>query len=104
MKKISVLLIAIVAIAATLVSFKNPWAGSVRGRVVPTYTAGKAWAVSASDTFKADITQGIFEIMGVKAGTYRIVVQASDEKTAMKDGIVVAEGKSTDAGEFVIPK
>ena len=106
MKKLSVLIIAVCIIAmAGLFAFKAPFAGSIKGIVVPTDGGSAAWAVSATDTFKAGVVQGSFEILNVKPGTYRVIIEAkAPYKSAQKDSVQVGEGMAADAGTFMLPQ
>ncbi|MDX2045161.1 MAG: carboxypeptidase-like regulatory domain-containing protein [Chitinophagaceae bacterium] len=92
--------LAIVATAA-IFSFTNIQTGSIRGTVLPADGGVKAWAISATDTLKAEIKEGAFEIVNAKPGAYRLVIEAKPPyKNAARENIVVADGQPTDAGEI----
>ena len=101
MKKARLTLAAITISAATLFSFKAFEGGSVKGTVTPAEKAVRAWAISATDTLRADIQNGTFEIKAAKAGTYNVIIEAQEPfaNTRKKD-VVVTEGQTTDVGEI----
>ena len=87
--------------AAGLFAFNATKSGSIKGTVTPADAASTAWAVSSTDTLKAPIDKGAFEITNAKAGTYKVIIEAKPPfKNAAKDGITVSDGQSTDAGEI----
>jgi hypothetical protein len=87
--------------AAGLLAFKNIDTGSIKGTVTPADGATKAWALSSSDTLKADIQSGSFEIIGAKAGTYRLIIEAKPPyKNTAKDNVTVTDGAPTNVGEI----
>lgn len=91
----------IVAAATGLFAFTAIQAGSVKGTVSPADGAVRAWALSGTDTLKATIDKGAFEITGAKAGTYRVIIEAKPPyKNAAKDGVTVVDGQPTDIGEI----
>jgi hypothetical protein len=104
--KISQVKLAAVAIAvAGLFAFNSIDAGSIKGKVSPSEGAVRAWAESATDTLNATIQNGNYEIGNVKPGTYKIVIEAKPPyKNVAKEGVSVADGQSTDAGEIVLTK
>jgi hypothetical protein len=59
-------------------SFNSFQTNSIKGTVTPADKAIKAWAVSPTDTFNANVQNGQFEIKDVKAGTYSVIIQAQD--------------------------
>jgi hypothetical protein len=105
MKKLLFIIAAIFIITAGLFAFRGAYAGSIKGIVVPTDGASAAWAVSTTDTFKTNVVQGSFEIVGVKPGTYRVLIQAvTPYKSTFKENVLVAEGVAADAGTFLLNK
>ncbi len=73
--------------------------GAIKGTVTPADGATKAWALSATDTLKADIHNGSFEISSAKAGTYRLIIEAKPPyKNAAKENVTVTDGQPTDVG------
>ena len=94
-------LVAISIATAGLFAFKGIDTGSIKGTVTPADGATKAWALSSTDTLKADIQAGGFEITGAKAGTYRLIIEAKPPyKNTAKDNIVVNDGQPTNVGEI----
>lgn len=105
MKKLLFVVVTIFIVSVTLFAFRGTYAGSIKGIVVPTDGASGAWAVSATDTFRANVVQGTFEIAGVKPGTYRVVIEAvAPYKTTFKENVLVSEGVAADAGTFLLNK
>ena len=102
MKNRIAFLIVLVIIIVAIVSFK-PWVGgTVRGIVFPSDAAKNVWALSGRDTFRTTTnTMGVFEINHVRAGTYRIMVEANPPyKNVYKDNITVRDSTIIDAGDF----
>lgn len=86
-------------------SFSGIEGGSIKGTVTPADSASTAWAVSATDTLKDAIESGAFEITGVKAGTYTVIIEGKTAgKNASKEGVVVTEGNVTEVGEIKLPQ
>ncbi|MEP7280174.1 MAG: carboxypeptidase regulatory-like domain-containing protein [Bacteroidota bacterium] len=86
---------------AGLFAFRSIDTGSIRGTVIPADGATKAWALSSSDTLKGVIQSGSFEIVNVKPGTYRLIIEAKPPyKNTAKDNVVVADGQPTNVGEI----
>ncbi len=98
-------LAAVSIAAAGLFAFVSLQPGSIKGTVSPADGATRAWAESSTDTLKAAIINGAYEIMDAKPGAYKVVIEAKPPyKNAAKDGIMVADGQSTDAGEIRLEK
>jgi hypothetical protein len=54
---------------------------------------------------RAPIINGSYEISGVKPGTYKIIIEAKPPyRNAAKDGVMVSDGQSSDAGEIRLEK
>ena len=101
MKNTKVKLAALTFVAAALFAFSAVRTGSIKGSVNPVDGAVNAWALSGTDTLKAVINKGTFEIADAKPGTYRVIIEAKAPfKNAAKDGVTVAEGQATDVGEI----
>ncbi|MDP4151357.1 MAG: carboxypeptidase-like regulatory domain-containing protein [Bacteroidota bacterium] len=98
--------LAAIGIAATgLFSFHSFFSGTIRGTVSPADGATRAWAESSTDTVKALVINGSYEITDVKPGTYKVIIEAKPPyKNAAKDGVSVADGQSADAGEIRLEK
>lgn len=99
MKNTSIGLLAAGAFAALLFSFRPAPEGVVMGTVKPGEAALRAWLISATDTFQSPIQSGQFAITRVKAGTYRLTIEAMPPyQKAVKTGIKVTDGGSVDLG------
>ena len=98
--------IAIVCAAiAGLFAFSSLRDGSIRGTVTPAEGGVRAWAESYTDTLKAPIVNGSYEISGVKPGTYKVIIEAKPPyRNAAKDGVMVSDGQTSDAGEIRLEK
>jgi hypothetical protein len=88
-------------LALTISAFTRFQTTSIKGTVTPADKAVKAWALSATDTESAAISNGSFEIQNVKAGDYSVIIeaQAPFANTRRKD-VKVADGQTTDVGEI----
>jgi hypothetical protein len=101
MKTVKTTFVALSIATAGLFAFKGIDTGSIKGTVSPAEGASKAWALSSTDTLKADITNGSFEIANAKSGTYRIIIEAKPPyKNAAKDNVAVIDGQPTNVGEI----
>jgi hypothetical protein len=100
--KISKLSVGALAIAtASLFAFKALVNGTVKGTVSPAEGAARVWVISSTDTLKAAINQGTFEIPDVKPGTYKVIIEAKPPyKNVAKDGVTVTDGQTSDVGEI----
>ena len=79
--------------------------GSIRGTITPIDAGVRAWAESATDTLKAPIVNGAFEITDAKPGAYKIIIEAKPPyRNIAKDGLMVTDGQATDAGEITLEK
>jgi hypothetical protein len=80
-------------------------AGSIRGSVTPAEGGVRAWAESATDTLKAPIINGSYEITDAKPGTYKVIIEAKPPyRNVAKDGVMVSDGQAADAGEIKLEK
>lgn len=105
MKFTSVKLAAVTVAAAGLFAFSNLRSGSIKGTVSPADGATRAWALSSTDTLRALIVNGAYEITDAKPGTYKVIIEAKPPyKNAAKDGITVNDGQPTDAGDIKLEK
>jgi len=105
MKFTGIKLAAITIVAAGLFAFNSLRNGSIKGTVSPADGAVRAWAESSTDTLRAPIMNGSYEITDAKPGTYKVIIEAKPPyKNAAKDGITVADGQATDAGEIKLEK
>jgi len=101
MKTVKTGLLALCIATAGLFAFKTKLEGSIKGTIVPADGATKAWALSTTDTLKAAIAAGSFEIRNARPGTYRIIIEAKPPyRNTAKDNVVVADGEVTNVGEI----
>jgi hypothetical protein len=101
MKNAKMSMAAIAFAAAGLFAFNAVRVGSIKGTVNPADAAVRAWALSSTDTLKADVSKGAFEITDAKPGTYRVIIEAKPPyKNAAKDGVTITDGQATDIGEI----
>ncbi len=101
----SIKLATVAVAAAGLFAFSNLRSGSIKGTVTPSDGAVRAWAESSSDTLKAAIVNGTYEITDAKPGMYKVVIEAKPPyKNAAKDGVTVNDGQAADAGEIKLDK
>ena len=105
MKK-SLLTFLIVCIAViSLHAFRSLQTSGIKGMVIPadaivTYV----WAINGIDTIKVQPVKGEFAL-GVKAGNYKLVVDAdAPYKDAIIDNVVVKDAVITDVGEIRLSK
>jgi hypothetical protein len=105
MKFASVKLAAVTIAAAGLFAFSSLRSGSIKGTVSPADGAVRAWAESSTDTLKATVINGAYEITDAKPGSYKLIIEAKPPyKNAAKDGITVNDGQAADAGEIKLEK
>lgn len=105
MKKITMSLMGLAIASAALFAFSTDAVGTIKGKVNPADAAIQVWALSSADTVKAPVSNGMFELVGVKPGTYKLIVEAKPPyKNAAKEGVVVTEGGAVDAGEIMLQK
>ncbi|ULQ51636.1 carboxypeptidase regulatory-like domain-containing protein [Flavihumibacter fluvii] len=105
MKQMKLSLMALGIATAGFFAFTSIDTGSIKGKVSPAEGAVQAWAMSATDTLKAPIDNGMYEIPGAKAGIYKLVIEAKPPfKNAAKEGISVAEGQATEVAEIILEK
>ncbi len=91
--------------AAGLFAFTGLQSGSIKGTVSPSDGAVRAWAESSSDTLKADVINGSYEITNVKPGSYRVIIEAKPPyRNAAKENVTVNDGQAADAGEIKLEK
>ena len=105
MKNTRIGLWALSAMIAGLFAFTSFQGGSIKGKVTPADGASQVWALSATDTLKAMINQGSFEIQNVNTGTYKVYIDAVEPyKDVIKEGVQVTDGGTTDLGEISLQK
>jgi hypothetical protein len=98
-------LAAVTVAAAGLFAFSHLKGGSIKGTVTPSDGAVRAWAESATDTLKATIVNGSYEIADAKPGMYKVIIEAKPPyKNVARDGVTVNDGQAADAGEIKLEK
>ena len=101
MKKMQMTALLLGMMAAGIFAFKGIDNGGIKGTVNPAEGAVQAWAFSGTDTVKAPVTDGAFELTGLKAGDYKLEIEAKAPfKNATRENISVTEGQTTDIGEI----
>jgi hypothetical protein len=97
--------VAATLIVAALFAFTHFKVGSIRGTVTPAEGGVRAWAESVTDTLRAPIVNGSYEIPDVKPGAYKIIIEAKPPyRNIAKDGIMVNDGQAADVGEIKLDK
>ncbi|HEY4108579.1 hypothetical protein [Puia sp.] len=98
-------LIGTTVLVAGLFAFTHLRVGSIKGTVSPAEGGVRAWAESATDTLRAPIVNGTYEIADVKPGAYKIIIEAKPPyRNIAKDGIMVNDGQAADVGEIKLDK
>jgi hypothetical protein len=91
--------------AAFLLASAQHRLGSIKGTVTPLDAGVRAWAESATDTLRAPILNGSYEINDAKPGAYKIIIEAKPPyRNIARDGLIVTDGQQTDAGEIKLDK
>lgn len=105
MKQIKLSLLAVGLATVGFFAFTPDDAGSIKGTVSPADAAVQAWAISSTDTLKAPIAKGMYEIAGAKPGNYKLIIEAkAPYKNAAKEGVSVADGQATEVPEIMLEK
>jgi len=101
----SVKMAALVLASAGIFAFTNFGGGGIKGTVTPAENASSVTAISGTDTVKAAVVSGSFDLAHAKAGTYIVVVEAvAPYKSAVREGIVVSDDQVVDLGTIVLEK
>lgn len=88
-------------VASGLFAFNVLTAGSIKGTIMPADGANRAWALSRTDTLRASIINGAYEIKDAKPGAYRVIIEAKPPyKNAAKDSVMVLDGQTAEVGEI----
>ena len=100
MKRVSIISGGVVIAGLALLSFTSLEQSAITGKVVPAEGAEKVWAMSATDTIQANVTNGMFT-MEAPAGTYKVTIDAKEPyKDVTLENVNVAEGQPSDLGEI----
>ena len=99
-----IVLWAVALLAIILLIFARPVrSGSVIGTINPHGSAIQVWLYSGTDTLRSNIQDDVFEMPGVKAGVYTLVVEPSPTyKTVSRAGLKVNDGGVTNVGEIIM--
>ncbi|MES2649974.1 MAG: carboxypeptidase-like regulatory domain-containing protein [Bacteroidota bacterium] len=105
MKSVKTGLIALAVATTGFLGFKSMAGASIKGSVTPAENAVAVRAISGTDTLKATVDSGKFELFAPKAGTYTIQIEATAPyKTTVKEGVVVNDDQPVDLGEITLEK
>ncbi len=105
MKRVKLGLAALAISTAGFFAFTTLQGGGIKGSITPADGAKEAWALSSTDTIRATITSGAFTFTNAKAGTYKVMIDATEPyKDVIKEGVQVADGQTTDLGEIKLEK
>jgi hypothetical protein len=103
MKMYKLSLLAFGILAAGLVGFSNLRGGSLKGSISPANGGNRVWIVSSTDTIKAPIDRGSFEVRDIHPGIYRVIIEANPPyKNVARTGITLQDGQMMDLGEIVL--
>ncbi len=92
---------ALAVATAGLFAFNGIKGGTLKGSVSPAEGAVNAWALSSTDTLKAVVSGGMYEIPNVKPGVYKVIIEAKPPyKNASKDNVSVSDNQSTQVEEI----
>ena len=101
MKKMTKTIVAISIGLLSIAGFTNTAPGSLKGRVIPAEGGSRVIAISATDTFSATISTGVFVLSSIKAGNYNLLIEAkAPYNNATLSNIAVKDGEVTDVGEI----
>ena len=68
---------------------------------MPLDAGTRAWALSPTDTLRATIISGAYEIKDAKPGSYRVIIEAKPPyKNAARDSVRVIDGQTAEVGEI----
>jgi hypothetical protein len=101
MKKLCVVLSLLIVFALGAIAFTNIKLGGILGKISPADAASSVSLVAATDTLKAQISQGVFTFTNLKEGVYTVVVKANAPyKDAVIEKVAVKDSATTDLGEI----
>jgi len=95
-----ILVVAVLVAGLALYAFRSNLNGMITGKIFPITAVKNVWAISGTDSIKANMSNGNFSI-SVKAGTYQVYAEAEEPyKSNMLDDVQVREGSPTDVGQI----
>ncbi|MGQ7853343.1 carboxypeptidase regulatory-like domain-containing protein [Pedobacter sp. WC2501] len=101
MKKLCVVLSFLIVFALGSIAFTHIKLGGIIGKITPGDAAFTVSLVAATDTLKAEISQGVFTFTNLKEGVYSVVVKANAPyKDAIIERVAVKDSATTDLGEI----
>lgn len=105
MKKTFATFLAVCVAVISLHAFRAAQTSGIKGLVRPADAViANVWAISGTDSVKVQPVKGEFAL-SVKAGTYKVIVDATDPyKDAILENVVVRDGQITDVGEIKLPQ
>jgi len=101
MKKLCVVLSLLIVFGLGAIAFTNIKLGGIIGKISPADAATSVSLVAATDTLKAQVSQGVFTFTNLKQGVYTVVVKANAPyKDAVIERVAVKDSATTDLGEI----
>ncbi|AFD08534.1 carboxypeptidase regulatory-like domain-containing protein [Solitalea canadensis] len=100
MKKVMLGLVALTGLSAGLFAFTAAENSGIKGTVVPAEGASQVWAIAGTDTLKSAVSAGAFEFSNIKAGNYKVVVDAVEPLKDVQFDVSVPENKVVNVGEI----
>lgn len=101
MKKLGVLLTALVISSVFFIAFTYIRLGGIKGNVTPIDAIAQVSLVAGTDTIKVQPTQGAFTFTNLKEGVYILFIKANAPyKDAVIENVAVKDSAVTDLGEI----
>ena len=100
MKKKLIVFAIFALVVVTAFAFRS-MQSSITGKISPADGAESVWAIGTSDSVKAPVTSGTFNIT-VKPGTYKVIVDAREPRKDVVLDNVEVKNQPVDVGEIVI--
>lgn len=101
MKKLCTALALIIVFTLGAIAFTNTKLGGIIGKITPVDAASSVSLVAATDTLKAEISQGVFTFTNLKQGVYTVVIKGNAPyKDAVIEKVAVKDSATTDLGEI----
>jgi hypothetical protein len=99
------LLLFIMIVCITIMSFHKIAGGTVHGTINPPEAGLRAFLFSGKDTISVNVVNGAFQFLNVSGGNYKLMIEAKPPyQNAAKDGVRVTDGEFSDAGEIELQK
>ena len=98
-------LITAVLTICLLTAFRTYLNSPVKGSVMPSNGAIRAWLISKTDTLNSPVVEGNFMITNVKPGNYILMLEGQPPyRDSFKPDILVVDGQPTDVGVIQMNK